>query len=68
LEKLIAAGGNSFVSAGLVTPYPPGIPLLVPNQKITEDHIKIIKGLLSENVEIHGCHNEEIVVINSNSL
>ncbi len=43
---------HPFVSAGFVTPYPPGSPLLVPGQLITYD---IFRYLLNLNThEIHG--------------
>ncbi|MEO1263504.1 MAG: aminotransferase class I/II-fold pyridoxal phosphate-dependent enzyme [Bacteroidota bacterium] len=44
----------SKVSAGLVVPYPPGIPLLVPAQEITQAHIDYLKSLVKKEVEVHG--------------
>ena len=44
------------VSAEMVTPYPPGIPVLVPGQLITDDIVEyLIRYLRVQNkVELHG--------------
>jgi arginine decarboxylase len=60
LEELVV--NVELISINLVTPYPPGIPLLVPNQKITVAHINVINKLLDEGVSIHGCHENKIWV------
>ena len=59
---------NKFVSVNLVTPYPPGIPLLVPNQLITKKHISIINNLLDEGVHIHGCKDKKIWIADSEEI
>lgn len=47
-------GGEAFVSAAFVTPYPPGFPILVPGQEFSA---QIIAYLLALDVkEIHGYH------------
>jgi len=51
------------VSAGLVTPYPPGIPLLVPSQVIKEEHIIYLTSLVSNSVEVHGLFEGYIYVV-----
>lgn len=40
------------VVAEFVIPYPPGIPLLVPGERIAQDHIKIMKTMKKEEVRI----------------
>lgn len=40
------------IAAEAVVPYPPGIPLLLKGEKITESHIKAIKQLTREGVRI----------------
>src|SRR5690606_9714096 len=50
------------VSAGLVTPYPPGIPLLVPGQLIEREHIDYIKILTGQKVTIQGMFDGEIYI------
>jgi arginine decarboxylase len=50
------AGLNDKVAADQVTPYPPGIPVLVPGQVITQDIIQYLAGLMRSHkrVELHG--------------
>ena len=45
------AAGEAVVSAGFVTPYPPGFPVLVPGQVVSE---AIVRFLASVTHEIHG--------------
>lgn len=53
------------ISSGLVTPYPPGIPLLVPGQLIEKEHIDYLKALGSQKVNIQGTYDGEIYVLKS---
>lgn len=46
------ASGRSLVSTGLVVPYPPGFPILVPGQVVSEDILEFMQGL--DVKEIHG--------------
>jgi arginine decarboxylase len=46
------ARGESSVSAGFVTPYPPGFPVLVPGQVISSEVIEFMAAL--DTREIHG--------------
>jgi arginine/lysine/ornithine decarboxylase len=46
------SSGRDVVSACFVTPYPPGFPILVPGQVITEDILAYLKAL--DVKEIHG--------------
>ena len=51
------------ISAGLVTPYPPGIPFLMPGQKIEQAHIDYIKLVLKPNdTEVHGLFGDKVYV------
>jgi arginine decarboxylase len=47
---------NSRVAADQITPYPPGIPVLVPGQVITAEVLQYLAGLLRSHkrVELHG--------------
>ncbi|WP_303722229.1 aminotransferase class V-fold PLP-dependent enzyme [Malonomonas rubra] len=49
-------------SAGLVTPYPPGIPLLVPGQAIEKGTIVYLRSIVSQNVHVQGIYDGEIYV------
>jgi len=51
------------ISAGLVTPYPPGIPLLVPGQLIEAGTLKYLKNLLTQNIHIQGLYDGELYVV-----
>lgn len=50
------------IAAGLVTPYPPGIPLLVPGQLIEAGAITYLRTLVSHNVHIQGIYDGEVYV------
>ena len=55
VEKRVAAG-EKLVSATFVTPYPPGFPVLVPGQVITEDVLEFMARL--DTPEVHGYEAE----------
>ncbi len=44
------------ISAGMVTPYPPGIPLLVPGERITPAAIERLKEYVDNKASIQGHH------------
>ena len=55
------------VSAEMITPYPPGIPLLMAGERITAATIETIEQLVSMNARFHGkihLKKREILVIN----
>lgn len=43
------------ISAELVCPYPPGIPILLPGERITKDAIVLLKSILQAGGFISGC-------------
>ncbi|MGY3264863.1 Orn/Lys/Arg family decarboxylase [Lysobacter sp. HA35] len=49
--------GPEMVSANFVIPYPPGFPIMVPGQVITDDTIAFMRKL--DVKEIHGYHAEQ---------
>ncbi len=51
------------ISSFFVTPYPPGIPVLVPGQTITQEHIDYIVQQMKDSRTIHGCDNGMIFVV-----
>jgi arginine/lysine/ornithine decarboxylase len=55
LVPLDASEGE--ISAGMVTPYPPGIPLLVPGERITADVIWRLKEYIVNKANIQGHHH-----------
>ncbi len=54
-------GGRLLVSASIVTPYPPGFPILLPGQVVTTDIINTLLKL--ENTEVHGYNKEEGILV-----
>ncbi|NPE21322.1 MULTISPECIES: aminotransferase class I/II-fold pyridoxal phosphate-dependent enzyme [unclassified Fusibacter] len=46
------------VAAQRIVPYPPGIPLIMPGELITEEHVTIIRGLMGDHHEIIGMEME----------
>jgi arginine decarboxylase len=51
LARMVASG-KEVVSAGFVTPYPPGFPILVPGQVITANALAFMAAL--DTREVHG--------------
>ena len=50
------SSGRELVSASFVTPYPPGFPILVPGQVISEEILEFMRAL--DVKEIHGYEPE----------
>lgn len=48
-----------------VIPYPPGIPLLNPGERITRKNIKYLLDILAEGSVVHGVHAEKIQIVNT---
>ena len=42
-----------------IIPYPPGIPLIVPGEQITEDHIRLIAKYVNEGITVYGITSEK---------
>lgn len=53
---LAVRAGREVISAGFVTPYPPGFPILVPGQVITRQTLEFMAAL--DTREIHGFDHE----------
>jgi len=45
---------EGYKSAGIITPYPPGIPVLCPGEKIMKGHIEYLRRLYDAGSDIHG--------------
>ena len=67
LEELINSE-DKYVSVNLVTPYPPGIPYMIPNQALTDDIVEELIALKNNGTEIHGCHDGKIWVAKNNDI
>jgi len=55
IEEIMSTG-RELVSAGFITPYPPGFPILVPGQVISKDIMDFMRNL--DVKEIHGYREE----------
>jgi len=53
-ELLLLRDTVGKISTNMVVPYPPGIPLLVPGQLITQEIVNTLQFYRDYNVEIHG--------------
>ncbi len=62
-EEIPLRNAKGRIAARMVTPYPPGIPLLVPGQLITKDIINTLTTYRDYGVEIHGMQGSLIKVM-----
>src|SRR6056297_3258809 len=62
-EEISLRESLNRVSTMMVTPYPPGIPLLVPGQLITQEIINALVMYRDYGVEIHGLNNGLVQVM-----
>lgn len=51
------------ISGGSVVPYPPGIPLLNPGERITQDCLDYMEAVLSQGGQVHGIHEGKLRVL-----
>ncbi len=52
------------ISAGFITPYPPGIPLVAPGEIISSEIVNIISNYLNNGIEVLGVKNMFVNIIN----
>lgn len=62
-ESILIESSEGRACGEIITPYPPGIPLLVPGEIITMDKIKCINKCKELGIEIDGVEEEHIKVI-----
>jgi len=53
-ELIELSNSAGRISTGMVVPYPPGIPILVPGQLITKEIVDFLMHLYEKGVEMHG--------------
>jgi len=58
---LRAAAGH--ISAQTLTPYPPGIPVLIPGERITTDIVEYIQNLVARKIRISGQETDSLKTI-----
>ncbi|MBA1334781.1 MAG: Uncharacterized protein YaaO [Firmicutes bacterium] len=62
-RRVLLEEAEGMVSASGVIPYPPGIPLVCPGERITRNVIERIKEYSRLGISIKGCNNGEIDAI-----
>jgi arginine decarboxylase len=58
LVPLEEAAGR--IPAEFVTPYPPGIPVFVPGERIPETVVEYLKTGAAEGIHVEGCADESL--------
>ena len=53
-KSICLASASGKISADFIIPYPPGIPLLVPGEQITDEHIGQISRNLENGITVYG--------------
>ena len=61
-EKVPFLQANGSVAADYVNLYPPGIPLLIPGERIMAKHISLIEGYLAKRMPVQGIMDGKIRV------
>jgi arginine/lysine/ornithine decarboxylase len=51
------------VSAELICPYPPGIPVLIPGEVITQEAIAYLQILIHQGAVITGCSDSSLETV-----
>lgn len=67
-EEVFLCDALGKVSKQFIIPYPPGIPLLVPGEVVTEEKISLLLELVHEKCEIYGIIEGERIEIISRRL
>lgn len=63
IEKVTITEAEGSVSAGMITPYPPGIPLVVQGEVITKEAVEVIMDLMTQNIDILGMENGYVDIV-----
>jgi len=62
-ETLAIAHAINRISAELVCPYPPGIPVLIPGEMVTEPAIAYLQQILASGGILSGCSDSSLVTL-----
>ena len=63
VEEIPFKNALGRVSGAFITPYPPGIPLVAPGERINKEVMDYADILLGENCPVHGIHDQKIKVL-----
>jgi arginine/lysine/ornithine decarboxylase len=58
IKKINIADSVKKISAQSLVPYPPGIPLILQGEIITDEHLRQLKMLINHGAKIQGLHKE----------
>ncbi len=61
-KEVLIEKANGSVCAGYVNLYPPGIPLLLPGERVTKEHITLINRYLEKDMHVQGVRERRILV------
>ena len=61
-KEVLIEKAEGSVCAGYVNLYPPGIPLLLPGERITKEHITLINRYLEKDMHVQGVTERLILV------
>lgn len=62
-EEMSINNAVGKVSGAYITPYPPGIPLIIPGEIITKEIVDYVNMLIRQKCPIHGINNQKIEVL-----
>lgn len=63
-KKLIGyKQSKGCISAGEITPYPPGIPIIMPGEKITDEYVEVIEMHLNMGINVIGITDGKLWVV-----
>ena len=61
-EEILIDEADRRICADYVNLYPPGIPLLLPGERITKEHIALINRYLEKDMHVQGVSERRILV------
>jgi len=62
-KRVALSKAAGHISAQTLTPYPPGIPVLIPGERITQEIVDFLKDLAEKDIRVSGQETEELRTI-----
>jgi len=59
-ETIAYSSAIGRISGDLICPYPPGIPLIMPGERITQAHLEYLTGIVNQGGIITGCQDSSL--------
>ena len=63
VKRVPLSKAAGHISAQALTPYPPGIPVLIPGERITQEIVDFLSDLAHKDIRISGQETEELRTI-----